>query len=314
MLHIAVNGWFVGRGTAGSGQYLHHLLTHLPHLPQAVRLSLLAPSEHADAAWPGVTTVPLRVPPLPGPLRKVWWEQVSVPAAARRLAADVLWVPYWAAPGWQPVPVCVTVHDLIPRLLPAYRGGLHHRLYTALVCATARRSAAILTVSQASKRDIVEQLGIPAARVHVVYHGPNQTDAQPGAPSASPASLDAVRARYGLPPRFFLYLGGFDSRKNVAGTIAAYQRYLALGGDPDVKLVLAGQLPSQDGAFAPDPRPIAAQLGVSEAVVCCGFVDEADKPAIYAMATAFVFPSLYEGFGMMVLEAMAAGTPVITSA
>jgi len=308
MLHIAVNGWFVGRDTAGSGQYLRHLLAHLPQLPGAVRLSLLVPLEQAHATWPSVTTVPLSVPLLPGPLRKVWWEQVSVPAAARRLAADVLWVPYWAAPWWQPVPVCVTVHDLIPRLLPAYRGGLHHRLYTWLVSATAQRSAAVLTVSQASKRDIVEQLGIPAGRVQVVYHGPNQADAP------SPASLDDVRARYGLPPRFFLYLGGFDSRKNVAGTIAAYRRYLDLGGDPDVKLVLAGQLPRRDGAFAPDPRPIAAQVGVSEALVCCGWVDEADKPALYALATAFVFPSLYEGFGMMVLEAMAAGTPVITSA
>jgi glycosyltransferase involved in cell wall biosynthesis len=201
------------------------------------------------------------------------------------------------------------VHDLIPLLLPTYRGGIQHRLYTALVSWTARRSAAILTVSHASARDITEQLAIPTERIHVVYHGPNQE----GAPKPTPADFAAVRQRYGLPERYFLYLGGFDMRKNVDATLAAYKRYLTLGGDPEVKLVLAGQLPAQDSAFAPDPRRQALTHGVSDAVHFCGRVDEHDKAAIYAQATAFVFPSLYEGFGMMVLEAMAAGTPVITS-
>lgn len=310
-LHVAVNGWFVGSTTAGSGQYVRHLLTHLPKLPKAVQLSLLVPPEMMASAsgFTGVTPIPLKLPPLPAPLRKVWWEQVSVPQGAKRLGVDLLWVPYWAAPAWQPCPVAVTVHDLIPALLPAYRGGLHHRLYTALVSWTARRSAAILTVSQASARDITAHLGIPAERIHVVYHGPNQE----GAPRPAPAELAAVRERYALPERYFLYLGGFDMRKNVDATLAAYARYLALGGDPTVKLVVAGQLPAHDSVFAPDPRRQAAAHGIAAAVHFCGRVADDDKAAIYAQATAFVFPSLYEGFGMMVLEAMAAGTPVITS-
>jgi glycosyltransferase involved in cell wall biosynthesis len=309
-LHIAINGWFVGRTTAGSGQYIHHLLTHLPRLSPSLRLSLLIPPETAEAAiFPGVTTIPLPLPNLPGPLRKLWWEQVSIPSAAQSLRSDLLWVPYWAAPAWQPCPVCVTVHDLIPALLPAYQGGLHHRLYTALVAWTARRSASILTVSHASARDIVEHLNVPAQRVHVVYHGPNQE----GNPRPTPKEMSAVQERYNLPDRYFLYLGGFDMRKNVESTLAAYARYLALGGDPAVKLVLAGQLPPQDIPFAPDPRRQAAAHGISNAVIYSGRIDEQDKAAIYAQAVAFVFPSLYEGFGMMVLEAMAAGTPVITS-
>jgi glycosyltransferase involved in cell wall biosynthesis len=129
----------------------------------------------------------------------------------------------------------------------------------------------------------------------------------------SAAEIATVRERYQLPERYFLYLGGFDMRKNVDATLAGYARYLALGGDPAIKLVLAGQLPAQDSAFAPDPRRQAAAYGVSNAVHFCGRVEEGDKAVIYAQATAFVFPSLYEGFGMMILEAMAAGTPVITS-
>lgn len=310
-LHIAVNGWFVGHATAGSGQYIHHLLTHLPRISPAPRLSLLLPPEAVEAAsvFAQVTPAPLPLPALPAPLRKLWWEQITVPRAAKAMGADLLWVPYWAAPAWQPCPVAVTIHDIIPALLPAYRGGLHHRLYNSLVSWTARRAASILTVSHASARDITEHLHIPAERVHVVYHGPNQE----GAPQPTPSELARIRQRYQLPARYFLYLGGFDVRKNVDATLAAYARYLALGGDPEVKLVLAGQLPAVDSAFAPDPRRQAARHGIGDRVLCCGRIEEQDKAAIYALATAFVFPSLYEGFGMMLLEAMAAGTPVITS-
>lgn len=313
-LRIAVNGWFINRPDAGSGQYLHYLLAQLPRLPRTVQLSVLVPPEleTAAAAYPQVTPVTAHLPKLPGALRKLWWEQVTVPTLARRLDVDVLWVPYWAAPAWQPRPVAVTVHDLIPRLLPVYQGGLPHRLYTALVSWTAQRAAAVITVSQASAEDIVRELKIPPDRVHVVYHGPNHPNGS-GPFALSPDAIEAVRARYDLPERYFLYLGGFDARKNVEGIIAAYARYLALGGDPGVKLVLAGIAPREDSAFAPSPHRLMAAYQVTPHVHLCGWVDERDKPALYALATAFLFPSLYEGFGMMVLEAMAAGVPVITS-
>jgi glycosyltransferase involved in cell wall biosynthesis len=313
-LHVLINGWFVDRPTAGSGQYIQHLLTHLPQLPRPVRLSLLVPPAAVDAAiYPGVTTVPRALPKLPGPLRKLWWEQVTVPRAAQKLGADLLWVPYWAAPAWQPCPVCVTIHDLIPTLLPVYRGGIQNRLYTALVSWTAQRSASILTVSHTSAQDITKHLGIASKKVHVVYHGPNQGPNQEGVSRPTTEEMAAIRTRYNLPERYFLYLGGFDMRKNVESTLAGYARYLAQGGDPAVKLVLAGKLPTRDSVFAPDPRRQAAEQGISDGVTYCGWIDEADKAAIYAQAVAFVFPSLYEGFGMMLLEAMAAGTPVITS-
>ncbi len=313
-LRIAVNGWFLNRPDAGSGQYLHYLLTHLPRLPRTIELYLMVPAEltAAATAYAHVTPVAVTLPKLPAPLRKLWWEQVSVPFMARRLDVDVLWVPYWAAPAWQPRPVAVTVHDLIPRLLPLYRGGLQHRLYTRLVSWTTLRAAAVITVSHASAEDIVRELKIAPQRVHVVYHGPNQTAGRGTAPDDG-CEFETVRVRYGLPERYFLYLGGFDARKNVEGIIAAYARYLALGGDPAVKLVLAGIAPDEDTAFAPAPQRFIAAHQLEQHVRLCGWVDEHDKAALYALATAFVFPSLYEGFGMMVLEAMAAGTPVITS-
>jgi glycosyltransferase involved in cell wall biosynthesis len=309
-LHVAINGWFAGVQAAGSGQYVDHLLAALPQVGAEVRWSLLVPrrAETRLPEWLGVATVSLRLPPLPANLAKLWWEQVTIPRAARRLGADVLWVPYWAAPWWQPVSTVVTVHDLIPLLLPAYRGGMLQRGYTRLVSTTARRATEVIAVSAASARDAAEYLDIPPAHIHVVHHGPNQEGFVPPADR-----LATVRQTYGLPDRFFLYLGGFDVRKNVQATMAAYRRYLDRGGDPAVKLVLAGRLPGASSAFFPDPQILAAELELGGQVLFIGWVGEADKPALYRLATAFVFPSLYEGFGMMVLEAMQAGTPVITS-
>jgi glycosyltransferase involved in cell wall biosynthesis len=315
---VAVNGWFAGDAASGSGQYTNHLLAHFAQASPAARFSLLLPEKRVPARlideaakdWPNVDIVWVAIPPLPRNLAKLWWEQVSVPAAARRLGAEVLWVPYWAAPYWQPVPTVVTIHDLIPLLLPAYHGGVLQRVYTDLVSRTARRAAAVLAVSEAARRDIVAHLGIPSERVYAVLHGPNQE----GSVVATPQQLATVREKYRLPERFFLYLGGFDMRKNVRSTLQAYRRYLDRGGDPGVNLVIAGRLPQADSAFTPEPQKIAAELQLGASVQFCGWVDEADKPALYALATAYIFPSLYEGFGMMVLEAMQAGAPVVTSA
>ncbi len=313
-MHVTINGWFAGMTTAGSGQYIDHMLAHLPRQSPGTHFSLLLPEggsnpAPAETKYAGVQVERVSLPRLPRNLAKLYREQISVPRAAKRSGADVLWVPYWAAPYWQPTPVVVTVHDLIPSLLPAYRGGFMQQLYTSLVCTTARRSSQVVAVSAAGAADVVAHLGIPVSRVHAVHHGPNQQDY----PFPSQEKLAVIHDRYGLPERYFLYLGGFDVRKNVQSILAAYRRYLDLSGDPAVRLVIAGKLPADESEFFPDPRRMAEELGLSDAVCFCGWVAEEDKPGLYALSTGFLFPSEYEGFGMMVLEAMAAGTPVVTS-
>jgi glycosyltransferase involved in cell wall biosynthesis len=312
-MHIVVNGWFAGQSHTGSGQYIDHLVARLA---AHHRVTVLAPrgsgiGDRGSGIPDPQSPVPSPRSPVPSPLFKLWWEQIAVPATARRLGADVLFVPYWAAPLWQPIPTVVTVHDVVQLILPEYRGGRLMQIYTRLVSATARRAAAVITVSHASARDIVQTLGIPAEQVFAVHHGPN---GESEGEEEREGRREEVREKYRLPERYFLYLGGFDVRKNVDGIMRAYRRYVEKGGDPAVKLVIAGKLPSTDSAFSPDPRRLAAEQGISDQVHFTGWVDDADKPALYALADAFLFPSRYEGFGMMVLEAMAAGCPVITSA
>ena len=290
-MRIGVNAFFLERPETGSGQYTRHLLEALAKVEPANEYILFGPAIR-DSRFA------IRN------LHKLWFEQVSFPRACRGL--DLAHVPYFASPLFPTTPTVVTIHDLIPLILPAYRGSLLVRAYTRLVAAAARRADAVIADSQASKRDIVRLLGIPSHRVHVVYLAADEKFG----PVKDAALMEAVRRKYGLPDRYILYLGGFDCRKNVATLLQAFAH---LRRPADLKLAIAGKLPERDTPFFPHPRRLAEELGLEERVAFIGWVAEEDKPALYTGAVAFVFPSLYEGFGLPVLEAMACGTPVVAS-
>ncbi|HUT20251.1 MAG TPA: glycosyltransferase family 1 protein [Anaerolineae bacterium] len=311
-MRIAINAWFADQPTTGSGQYLTHLLQAYAAGPALDRYLLLVPSTRPvpiplTALGPSFEWQRLWTPfdGLHSHLAKLWFEQVSLPRACRRWGATLVHVPYWAAPLRSPAPVVVTVHDLIPLLLPAYRGGPLGQLYTILVTRSARRATAVLTDSYASRADIVRHLGIPASRVRAVHLAAEDRFR----PSADPTAAEHVRSRLGLPPRYLLYLGGFDVRKNVTRILHAFAQLDAA----EVQLVVAGRLPEHDTPFAPDPRRTVHELGLVGRVCFTGWVDEADKPALYREAEALLFPSLYEGFGLPPLEALSCGTPAIVS-
>jgi glycosyltransferase involved in cell wall biosynthesis len=323
-MKVALNAWFVDQPTTGSGQYLRHLLAEYAAHPNGHRFLLCRHADTREADLPDLaspvfewqtlrtpfdtdSTPAIRHPAstLRRHLAKVWFEQSSFPRACRRWEADLVHVPYWASPLFCRIPTVVTIHDLIPMLLPTYGGGMLGRLYTRLVSVSARRAARVLTDSNASRQDIIAHLGIPSHRVETIYLAADSHFE----PVYDPKVLGQVREKYALPARYLLYLGGFDVRKNVAAILRAYAR-LDL---EDVRLVIAGKLPAQDTPFAPHPLKIADDLGISSHVHLTGWIDEQDKPAIYSMARGFVFPSHYEGFGLPPLEAMSCGTPAIVS-
>lgn len=218
-------------------------------------------------------------------------------------------VPYFASPVSPPVRTVVTIHDLIPMILPLYRGSLLVQIYTQLVASAARRADAVIADSECSQHDIIARLGIGAERVHTIYLA---ADAR-FKPIDDPAQMATVRARFDLPEKFLLYLGGYDQRKNIRTIIEAFSLLPELY-EEGYRLVLGGVSRGAGSDLFPDPRKIVSRIGLNEdAVRFLGWVREEDKPALYASATLFLFPSLYEGFGLPPLEAMACGTPVISS-
>jgi glycosyltransferase involved in cell wall biosynthesis len=176
-----------------------------------------------------------------------------------------------------------------------------------LVSAAARRADMVITDSQHSKKDIVEHLHLPAERVRVIYLA-----ADPACqPVTDESALCAVRRRYGLPEDYLLYLGGFDKRKNLPTLMTAYARAQEAMSGEAPPLAVAGRLPEVETALFPDPRRIAEELHIEHSVVFTGWIAEEDKPAVYGGALFFVSLSLYEGFGLMPLESMSCGTPVL---
>ncbi|MGD1993132.1 MAG: glycosyltransferase family 1 protein [Anaerolineae bacterium] len=289
-MQVALNAWFWDRPDTGSGQYTRRLVEHLETAAPEVTVARLRP-EGRHSSW-----------------IKLWFEQVGFPRACVRRGVDVAHVPYWGPPLATRVPTVVTVHDLIPLLLRPYRGGPLVRAYTALVATGAENAALILTDSRASRRDILTHLRVPPQRVRAIPLAAGaRYRPEPGPDDA------AVRTRYELPERYYLYLGGFDVRKNVVVALRT-SRWIGPALGDDCPLVVAGRLPAEDTAFAPDPRRQARELELEAGWVrFIGQVAEAEKPALYRGAVAFVFPSRYEGFGLPPLEAMACGTPVVGS-
>ena len=306
-MRIAINAWFLDQRGTGSGQYLHGLLRALPAVAGEHDFLLVAPPGPVELQVPGLRTdfETLTSPFWRTDAGKVLFEQVAFPRIARRWGADVAHVPYWGSPLRPPLPIVVTVHDLIPLILPDYRGGPAVRLYTRLVAAAARRAAVVLTDSLASKRDAEAHLGLPAERIHAVYLAP--------APHFRPEPHEEderIRQGYDLPARYVLYLAGHDVRKNVAGLVEAFATVAQ--ADDDVTLVIGGLLPRRSRPPLYDPRPLVEALGLEDGVRSIGWVEEAHKPALYRGAACAVFASRYEGFGFPVLEALACGTPLVT--
>lgn len=306
-MKIGINGLFLNRPTTGTGQYLLELLPALTQVDTQNEYALITPS--AVSGLPSNVAVhreTVALNRISENLAKLWFEQITFTRACQRERIDLAHVPYFGAPLFPRTRTVVTIHDVIPMLLPLYRGSLLVRAYTRLVAIASRRADAIIADSECSKRDIVRVIGVDASRVHVVYLAANQRYQRV-------IDTTGVSQKYSLPAKYLLYLGGFDQRKNVRVIIEAFAQLRDLYS-AGCRLVLGGVMLGNDSKFFPDPRRIARESDLpDDAIRYIGWVDEADKPALYSGATVFLFPSLYEGFGLPPLEAMACGVPVIAS-
>jgi glycosyltransferase involved in cell wall biosynthesis len=231
------------------------------------------------------------------------WEQVAMPAAALRAGVNVLHVPHYVIPLLYPGRIIVTIHDIIHVLFPEFlRHSLGFAYARLLIRAAVRRSSRVVTVSQTTADDLRRLFGANEARLRVIPNGIHAEFFTPGEAGAD----EAVRERLGVHRPYFLHVGNHKPHKNVESVLKAYQMLVRGGFAQTPALVLAG-------GFAPGGELArhAAGMGLADRVHCVGHLERRELAALFRGASVFVYPTLYEGFGLPVLEAMACGVPVV---
>ena len=232
-------------------------------------------------------------------------EQLSIPLALTRIRPDLFHAPHYVLPALTPCRSVVTIHDCIHLMFPQYLPGRVAHLYARIAFWLAtNRAARILTVSEASKRDILKFFPVPSNKVDVIYNAIDDRFSQ----APDDIQMHRVRERYQLHDRFLLYSGNVKPHKNLERLIDAFHR-LRQSGFNDIKLLITGSEISRHAEL----RRAVHRFNLHRHVRFLGYLSEETLASLYRLADAFVFPSLYEGFGLPPLEAMASGTPVLTS-
>jgi glycosyltransferase involved in cell wall biosynthesis len=293
-VRIAIDAHALGRGQAGYESYLRYLTAALPAAAPEARflLYLCRNSRNED-----LLSIPGAVSAMPvlsaGRARRLLWD---LPRQLRRDRPDLLHVQY-AAPFPCPAPVVATIHDLSFVDVPQFFSAVERALLRAAVGRTARMARRVVTVSEFSKRRLIAVYGLAEERVVIAPNaaGPHF---HPIGPIHPMASLTAA-------PYIFM-VGDLQPRKNHVGAIRAFA---AFAGRNRYRLRIAGR----ETSFAAEIRREAAASGVGGRIDFLGYVPDGELPPLYRGADCCLYPSFYEGFGLPVLEAMACGTPVVTS-
>jgi glycosyltransferase involved in cell wall biosynthesis len=293
----------------GVGTYIRNVVRTLGRLDRENRYLLIGPSSKVDEIGslpPNFHAVPLHQPERS---LKGWWEFRAV---LRQLDCDLVHVPnIFSVPRALPCPYVITVHDMLEHMsLGRKRNDLWRSVHFQLTRRVLKGAARIFAVSNFTKTEMEKLFGIPPERIEVVY---NAIDERFLHGHASAADRELIAERYQVTYPFLLYAGRVSAHKNVVRMIEAFS---ALKGElekerafPDLKLIIIGD----DLSGNPDLRRTVVRSGVQNDVRFLGFVPIEVLRIFYDSAKIFVFPSLYEGFGLPPLEAMAHGTPVVTS-
>ena len=303
-MRIAIDATSVPHQRVGAGTYIYNLVRALAQVDNDNRYFVFAKPETFEECLPTAPRFHLVPVRLPWRLARMAWEQTVLPLHLRRLGVDVLHSPHYTTTvvsgGWRRV---VTFHDVTFFLLPERYPPLRGAYFRAASRAGARLADLVVAVSKTVKADVECHLRLPPERVRVVPLA--------AAPSFHPlgdaARTTAVRTKYGLPERFILNVGALEPGKNQATLVRAFHRLKRQ--DSEQGLVIAGPPAWRyERLFR-----LVDDLGLAGQVRFLGYVPAEDLVALYNLADLFVFPSLYEGFGLPPLEAMACGLPVVAS-
>jgi glycosyltransferase involved in cell wall biosynthesis len=300
-LHIAIDAHSVGAQLAGNESYAVNLIEALAEIDQTNLYTLYVTKPAAiDRFTNRWSNFKVRQTLPHTPLVRI---PLTLSAELRRRPVDVLHVQF-TAPPFAPCPVVTTIHDLSFEHLPETFKRRSRAQLRLTVRRTARKAALILTLSEFSRRDIIETYAVDPERV-IVTPAAAPTHFKP---IVDEAELEKMRQRYGIGANYFLSLGSIQPRKNLTRLIEAFQWLRKSRPDDELpQLVIAGKR----GWLDDEVFRAAQQHGLNESVKFTGYVPEEDLPALYSGAMCFVYPSYFEGFGLPVLEAMQCGAPVI---
>jgi glycosyltransferase involved in cell wall biosynthesis len=299
-LHVALNALLLSRAqsyrSGGISRVIFHLLNELSRDARGHDVDVFAP----EATMNGALRLHAAGAEVERPARRIMWEQIVLPRRLAELKPDLLHGMAYALPAAWAGPSVVTIYDLSFVRFPRAFNALNRVYLTAATRAAAKRARVVFTISEHTRRDIVRLLSVPARRVVVTYPA---ADERFGVLPTE--EVVAFRRARDLPEVFIFAVGTLEPRKNVVGLLEAYARLPR----PRPPLYIGG---GSGWRFSPIFDTVE-RLGLRDQVTFLGFVAEDELTHWYNAARLFAFPSLYEGFGLPVLEAMACGTPVITS-
>jgi glycosyltransferase involved in cell wall biosynthesis len=297
-LHVGWDNSLARRSRTGTGVYATELIRELSLLPE-LKLEVLTGWDVAEGS--GMAARAARG------LARLAWNHWYVPRTIRKQRFDVFHGPAFILPVPCPCPSVVTVHDVSFRLFPEYFERRWLAYITSMMPKMLESVSAVITVSRQAKSDLLGLYKIPEEKVHVVYNGIDHTRFNPE------ARLDpAWAASAGLRNGYVLHVGEISDRKNICTLLRAIYALRSQGKWSDRQLVLVGpETPGMTGAE--DVHKTIRELDLSGIAVLLGRIDHAHVPGVYAGASLLAMPSLYEGFGLPVVESMAVGTPVVAS-
>jgi glycosyltransferase involved in cell wall biosynthesis len=311
-MHIGINAHllaFTGNyRQAGLSRYIYEVLTRMPTLRPMARFTALTgngPIPDDFPTYPNLSLAPSRFPTGRAPVR-IAWEQLVMPLAAARLGLDLLFCPVNVRPILSPCPTVITIHDLIFLRYPRAFHPLKRLYLTALTGWSARHATHVIAVSDATRQDVITLLRVDPRRVTTVHNGVGAQFAP-----APPEKKAAFRKAKDVNGRTILYIGTLEPRKNITTLLDAFSRLTDNPEFADVTLLIGGS----KGWYYDEIFATAERLGLSAGgrVRWLDRVPDEDLPLWYNLANVCAYPSLYEGFGLPPLEAMACGTPVVAS-
>ena len=307
-MRVGISALQLARANSGIGQYIYNLISRLLLIDEG-DFYIYTSRGNARQEWKHLNGVVIREFEFKKHqvARRNLFELFTFGRVLERDRLSVFWAPDAKIPLIMPckLPIIVTVHDLaIFKEANTYQKSrvIYWRKLFRRAVGTASR---IVAISNTTKQDLVDIMGVNPEKIVVVYNGVDERYRV----SCYSQSLDDIRRKYLLPPKYLLFVGIISPRKNLS-TLLKSLALLKTKYRMQHKLVIVGE----KGWLYRDVFRLVSTLGLEQSVIFTGFIDDVDLPAVYRMADVFVYPSLYEGFGLPVVEAMASGVPVVTSA